>query len=138
MFPEMQGTPVIFKIVAVIVPIIMVCGFGFTFAMIFSPKLRSKLMGQQLKMQKHMLEENKDIIKDIAGLGINSSKEILDENAETLEDIASKKADINAVGVQKMAAAVKKGLAEESVYCKHCGATIDHDSSFCKKCGRKQ
>ena len=33
-----------------------------------------------------------------------------------------------------------EGLTEEEsdVYCKHCGASIDSDSTFCKACGRKQ
>ena len=36
--------------------------------------------------------------------------------------------------------AIKKGLTEEEsdVYCKHCGTSIDSDSTFCKACGRKQ
>ena len=34
---------------------------------------------------------------------------------------------------------IKEGLSEnETVYCKHCGAQIDADSSFCKKCGKQQ
>ena len=44
----------------IIVPILIGAGFIFTFTMIFSPKLRSKFMGHQIKSMKYMLDDNKN------------------------------------------------------------------------------
>ena len=138
-----DNTPFIFKIVGTIVPILVFCGFGFTFAMLFSPKLRAKVMGHQLKAQKYMLEQNKDTLADLsttaAEIGISSQKQILDNNAEVMEELSTKNAEIKSAGIEKMARAVKKGLTEEvTLYCKHCGSANDTDSAYCKKCGKKQ
>lgn len=41
--------------------------------------------------------------------------------------------------ISPKARAIKEGLTEdETIYCKHCGASIDSDSTFCKKCGKEQ
>lgn len=91
--------------------------FCFVFGMIFSPKLRSKFMGHQLKMQKKML----------------------DDNAELIEEVSTKSAQLGRKSVKTTASAVKEGFTEgDDVYCKHCGESIDNDSTFCKKCGKKQ
>ena len=54
-----------FDILFVIVPFLIGIGFIFTFTMIFSPKLRSKMMGNQIKSLKYMMEDNKDNLSDI-------------------------------------------------------------------------
>lgn len=69
---------------------------------------------------------------------INVQKKILDENEETLKEIANKKASINKEAIKTVARSVKDGMSEEEMYCKHCGASIDSDSKFCKKCGKEQ
>ena len=134
-----------FNILFIIVPIFMVVMIFFTFGMIFSPKLRSKFMGHQLKMQKQMLEDNKEVLKDIntisGGIGIQSKRDIIDENEEALRHMTSKEASIKAEAVKTTARAFKEGFSGEDtgkVYCKHCGVQIDDDSAFCKKCGNKQ
>ena len=45
----------IFDLVFVLAPIFVIGMFVFVFCMVLSPKLRSKFMGHQLKMQKQML-----------------------------------------------------------------------------------
>ena len=130
-------------ILPLLVPILMVCMMAFGFGMMFSPKLRSKVMGHQLKMQKQMLEDNKEVLQDLGKLsgqiGVKTTKGILDENEEDLRHIATKGADISKDAITTTTRAIKKGLTEEeTVYCKHCGASIDSDSTFCKKCGKKQ
>lgn len=132
-------------ILFIIVPIFIVVVWAFMIGMIFSPKLRSKFMGHQLKMQKQMLEDNKETIKDIntlsGGIGIQSKRNILDENEEDLRHMTSKQASINAEAIKTTARAFKEGFTgsePEKVYCKHCGASIDMDSAFCKSCGKKQ
>ena len=131
------------QILFFIVPIFIGCIFIFTFGMIFSPKLRSKFMGHQLKMQKRMLEDNKEVIQDLGklagGIGVQTTKGIMDENEDDLRHISSKGADIASDGITKTVRAIKKGMTEDSdVYCKHCGESIDNDSTFCKACGKKQ
>ena len=93
------------------------CMFVFVFGMMFNPNLRSKFMGHQLKMQKKMM----------------------DDNAELIEELNTKGANLSSGGIRTKARAFKEGLdAAGSIYCKHCGAEIDNDSTFCKACGKKQ
>ena len=130
-------------IIAVLIFCVVILWFGFVFGMIFSPKLRSKFMGHQLKMQKKMLEDNKDVIQDIGkltgGIGVQTTKGIIDENEEDLKNIATKGADVTKDAITTTVKAIKEGLSDsDSVFCKHCGESIDSDSTFCKKCGKKQ
>lgn len=105
-----------FNILFVIVPIFIGIVFIFTIALIFSPKLRSKLMSKQVKAMNYMIDDNKD----------------------TLKHISSEVADISSEGIEKTARAIKKGLTEEEMFCKYCGSSIDGNSVFCKHCGKEQ
>ena len=66
-----------------IVPILIAITFIFTIALIFSPKLRGKMMSKQIKATKHMLDYTKDDLQDImitsATIGIDTEKTILDK-----------------------------------------------------------
>ena len=108
--------PIIVKVLQFVVPIMIVCIFTFTFLMLFSPKLRAKFFAHQMKAQKYMLEENEEMLKDINRKTANISKD----------------------GIEITARAVKKGFSGETIYCKHCGNSIDADSKFCKVCGKEQ
>lgn len=92
--------------------------FVFVIVMMISPKARAKWMGKQIEANKYMIEQQK----------------------ENLKEISTNMADATKDGVKTTARAVREGLLEddETVYCKHCGATIDSDSTFCKKCGKEQ
>lgn len=130
-------------ILFVIVPILSALIFLFAIGMMFSPRLRAKMMGKQVKAAKYMMEENKDDLTDIltaAGdIAVKSGKNILDVNEGALTDMATKSANISKEGIEISARAIKKGFTEEDKeYCKHCGETIDKDSTFCKKCGKQQ
>lgn len=106
-----------FNIFFIISLCIAVAMFVFVFGMMFNPNLRSKFMGHQLKMQKKMM----------------------DDNAELIEELNTKGANLSSGGIRTKARAFKEGLdAAGSIYCKHCGAEIDNDSTFCKACGKKQ
>lgn len=59
-----------------------------------------------------------------------------DYSKEDLEDIADAAAYILADSIKIKAKAIKDGLSDEKMYCKHCGNLIDSDSTFCKKCGK--
>ena len=141
----MPGMEKIFKfqnIMFVVVGIFIAGTFIYTFAMIFSPKLRGKMMSQQVKALRHMTDFSKEdlgsIIKESAGMAIRTKKQILDENGELLEEIADRETDIEARQIKKKVRAIKEGLEEDSSYCKHCGMLIDSDSKFCKRCGKEQ
>ena len=96
--------------------IIVICIITFTLLLFFCPKLRAKFFAHQIKAQKYMLEENEEMLKDINRKTANISKD----------------------GVEITARAVKKGFSGETIYCKHCGNSIDVDSRFCKTCGKEQ
>lgn len=44
----------------IIVPILVICEFIYTFAMMFSPKFRGKMMSKQMKSLKYMYKDSKD------------------------------------------------------------------------------
>ena len=75
---------------------------------------------------------------EIAKVNMKTMKYIQGENKEVLTDIADTSADISKGAVTKMTKAVKQGFAEDQMFCKHCGASIDIDSKFCNKCGKEQ
>ena len=69
---------------------------------------------------------------------IKTQKHILNENKEDLKDIADTQAEVSKDAVKTVANAVKVGLEEEKMFCKHCGKEIDKDSKFCQHCGKEQ
>lgn len=132
----------IFDLMFIIVPIFIGCTFIFTFVMILSPKLRGKFMSRQLRATKYMIDESKDDITDIATTAsdvlIKAQKNILDENEEVLKDIATRNANISKDSIEITARAIKDGLTKDTIFCKHCGKTIEEDSKYCKHCGQQQ
>ena len=128
-----------FDAMFVIVPIIIGLGIVFTMLMIFSPKFTGKFLSKQVKSMRYMMEDSKDDWAKMGGIGIGIEKQILDENEDVLTDIAHREAKIKSVGIKSAAKAIKEGLTEsDSIYCKYCGSKIDSDSKFCKKCGKEQ
>lgn len=108
----------IFMVILFIVFIVMFVG---AILIIFNPKVRAKFMGGQLKAQKQVIDENEDVLRHIS----------------------NKTADIKKDAIKTTASAIKEGFSGSSdttstVYCKHCGVSIDENSTFCKKCGNKQ
>ena len=75
---------------------------------------------------------------ELSKLSIKTSKYIQEENKEDLKDMANTTADITGDAISKVARSIKEGLEEETMFCKHCGAVIDADSTFCSKCGKMQ
>ena len=90
--------------------------FIFVILMIFSPKVRGKMMSKQAKAARYMVEESKDDIKYTA-----------DAMADATHD-----------AIRDTVSAVREGIEGECMYCKHCGKPIDRDSRFCKECGGEQ
>ena len=73
----------------------------------------------------------------IAKMQIQSMKHIQEQNKQDMIDIANNTADITKTMITKTTQAVAEGL-NNTMYCKHCGAQIDSDSKFCNKCGKEQ
>ena len=127
------------QILFIIVPIFIVGVFVFVIAMMFSSKLRGKMMSHQIKSMKHMMDESKDVLADLSGSMIDIKKNIIDENEDALRDISTKEASIKKDAIKMTARAIKEGLSgDDGMFCKHCGESIDSDSTFCKSCGQRQ
>ena len=66
--------------------------FGYVIAMIFNPKLRGKMMSNNIKAMKHMTDMVKDDITDmITNLGevtVNAKNNIINNNEDTLRNMA--------------------------------------------------
>ena len=134
-----------FSIMEYIFPVIFIVVFGFiifTFYSALTGKGQSMMMKRQLRRSMKVLEDNKEAIKELnklsSEIGVDTKKTILGEMGDDLKDIASMEADIESTGLEKKAAAIKRGLTEDAVTCRYCGAQIDADSRYCKVCGRQQ
>ena len=129
----------IFNIMFIVVPILVFAGFIFTFAFILSPKLRGKMMSKQIDAANHMMKSSKNSLSDLAGTALDIKKSILTENEDMLKEMYTKDAEIEKEGIRIKTSAFKEGISgTKTVYCKHCGAIIDSDSTFCKSCGKRQ
>ncbi len=120
----------------------ILCVFGFLIAMIFSPKLRGKMMSKQVKATRYMVQESKDdmatIGKDMTDVGAEVADHVVDEHADTIKNVADTLSTATQGAVKTTVSAVREGLQKDTAYCKHCGAVIDRDSKFCKECGGQQ
>lgn len=105
-----------FSIIFIVMLIVFVVFFGFVVLMIFSPKMRAKMMSKNIKATKYVIDDQK----------------------ENLEDIVTTSANIGKNGITITTKAIKDGLTDNTIYCKYCGEIVDSDSVFCKKCGKKQ
>ena len=79
----------------------------------------------------------KNIMQQMMKDAIKMQKEILNENEDDLKEISATQANIEKAAIEIKAAAVKEGLTKDNIYCKYCGSLIDEDSIYCKKCGKK-
>jgi len=102
--------------IAIILPFVCIIMIILIFVLMFNPKLRGKLMSNQIKATKYMVNESK----------------------EDIQDITTNIADATKDGVEITTRAIKNGITQNLMFCKHCGYEIDSDSKFCKKCGKEQ
>ena len=102
--------------IAAIIFIFTIFVFIFILVVMFSPKLKGKIMGMQVKATKYMVDETKEDIRDISTNMAEATKE----------------------GIKITTGAIKEGFSGETIFCKHCGSQIEIDSKFCKKCGKEQ
>ena len=126
-------------ILLIICVVVIVYIFGMVVRRKNSGGLHGNMMANLIDEQQKMLEKNSDKLEGLMSTAIKTRKKILDENADDLAYLSQKEAELKSGGVRTTAKAVKEGLTGvESVFCKHCGASIDSDSKFCKKCGKEQ
>lgn len=133
----------VFKAMFYIIPIFALIIFIATIVLFISPKLRGKLMSNQVKATKYMLDDVKDDLTDIGttvgDVSVNTYKNVIDNNEDNLRETFTKQANISKDAIETTARSIKNGIIKDDViYCKHCGKSIDSDSQFCKFCGRRQ
>lgn len=107
---------VIVGAIFVVAFILVILGFVFVLTLMFNPKFRGKMLSNQMKSVKYMMDDSKEDIESISTDMANATKE----------------------GVQITASAIKEGFTGKNTFCKHCGSKIDEDSKFCKECGKEQ
>ena len=73
---------------------------------------------------------------EIAKLRAKTLRYIQEENKEDLTAIASNSVEIMSDAGSKTAGAIANGV-QKTMFCKHCGAKIDADSTFCSRCGKE-
>ncbi|MCF0112228.1 MAG: zinc ribbon domain-containing protein [Erysipelotrichaceae bacterium] len=133
-----------FDAIFTIMLVITLLGFGFVIVSIFSPTVRSKMMGRQIRMTKRVLDDNYDTIRDLSGtaadLGVDIQKDIYDRHEDDYHDLAKRKASVYKDADSDIAKAMKEGFSDSSrrTTCRYCGQTIDADSRFCNHCGKQQ
>jgi hypothetical protein len=73
---------------------------------------------------------------EIAKARAKTLRYIQEENKDDLTAIANNSAEIMGDAVSKTANAIANGV-QKTMFCKHCGARIDADSTFCSQCGKE-
>jgi len=136
---KMQMHNIIFIVISIIAGIV----FIFVIAMFISPKLKGKFMSRQIKAMKHMTDYSASDFESIGtNLGqaaVNIRKNIITNNKDSLKEMANAEAEIRKDAIKTTTRAIKEGFTgtDETIFCKHCGSTIDSDSKFCKACGKE-
>ena len=133
--------PLGFIIFFIVMGIVAIAVFAYTFMMMFGTKTRSKMLARQMKSLRGMTDISKEdmesMMENLSEVSIKSRKKILEENEDDLKDIADANARINKDAVRETSKAIKEGFTSSTTYCKYCGSSIDSDSVYCNKCGKK-
>ena len=109
-----------------------------------------------VKAQRHLLNETQVDLAGLASSTIKLEKKIIEENKDDLKNMSDMGADISKDAIRTTAGAVREGLfggqtptSSEAVsryaksssshakYCKHCGSAIEPGAKFCGQCGNK-
>lgn len=118
-FPNIENMFHGFYIIFGVITFLSIGIIVFVFLTIFNPKMRAKLVSQNIKAQKQILDDNEEILKDIS-----------EKNAD-LENISFKKK------VKTIQEAFKEEKSQNYIYCQNCGQKNNEDARYCQKCGEK-
>lgn len=142
---NMENIQNIQQVMFIVVPVFIGLVFTFMLFMMFSSKFRGRMMSKQVKAMKHMTDYVKDdmtdVLTNLGSISANAQNNIINQNEDKLRNIANKTANISKDAITTTVRAIKDGFTDgnkPTIYCKHCGATIDADSRFCKTCGKEQ
>ncbi len=71
---------------------------------------------------------------------IKLNKHIVEENKEDLQDLSTAQSEILSEGVKNLSKAATEGVqdAKDKKFCMYCGKQINNDSKFCSYCGKEQ
>lgn len=90
--------------------IVVIAGFVFNLFMMFSPKLRAKMMKKNIEAAKYLAEDSKGDVADIA----NSLADMADESKDSLKKMAdvgaSASHDAVSSTTEAIASGIKKGM----------------------------
>ena len=98
-----------------------------------------KISSASIKLNKHIIEENKDDLTSISetasDIGIKGSSQALKNNKKSIYEAV----DANSDSIRKIAEAFdSKEEPKEYKYCSDCGKKITKEAKFCSFCGKKQ
>lgn len=132
--------PIIFLILKIIAPIMLLIGITLIVLGVttgdFGPNVKMFIPGILLtafSIPCFII----GFIPEISRAEIKMIKHLQQENKEDLTDIANTRAEIKSEAISNVASSVKKGF-KDTKFCKHCGKKIDSDAKFCSECGEKQ
>ena len=129
----------IFKIIGVIGAVATVTGIVLTVAGFGDFESNNFMIGSFVTVIGVMMTALGIVIgfgPEIAKARAKTLRYIQEENKDDLTAIANNSAEIMSDAVSKTANAIANGV-QKTMFCKHCGARIDADSTFCSRCGKE-
>ena len=129
----------IFKIIGVIGAVATVSGIVLTVAGFGDFESNNFMIGSFVAVIGVMMTASGIAIgfgPEIAKARAKTLRYIQEENKDDLTAIANNSAEIMSDAVSKTANAIANGV-QKTMFCKHCGARIDADSTFCSRCGKE-
>ena len=103
--------------------------------------LMSTGMGIGINATSQAIDENRDefgnVISTTTGMVVGAAADALRTHKDDLKDMADVSAYASHDAIKSHARAMKEGF-KDTMFCKHCGATIDRDSKFWSECGGQQ
>lgn len=93
-----------------------------------------------LKVSKHIVEQNKDDLAELSKYGVDINKKVITDKQSDLTDIANMQADITRDAVKKTAKSASEGWEDgqgNTKFCANCGQKISASAKFCPNCGQK-
>ena len=81
--------------------------------MFFSPKMRGKMMGKQMKAAEYMLDAAGDTMSNIAAKNAKIQRDAMEKSKDDLTAINTMRAETEKEAIKTKAGAVREGLLRE-------------------------